>query len=81
MNRINSTNNKDNLLIKRSDLVKEWDYDKNDVIPQKIGIGYTKKVWFKCHICRCEWKGFKRSAACEHFKVSWRNTRHQILCA
>lgn len=31
------------------DLLKEWDYDKNQGIsPQKIGIGYSKKVWWKC---------------------------------
>ncbi len=57
MNRINSTNNKNNLLIKRSDLVKEWDYEKNfPLTPDVLTIGSGKKVWWKCSCCGNEWQ-------------------------
>lgn len=57
MNRINSTNNKNNLLIKRPDLVKEWDYEKNfPLTPDVLTIGSGKKVWWKCSCCGNEWQ-------------------------
>ena len=30
------------------ELLKDWDYDKNNIFPTMIGIGSTKKVWWKC---------------------------------
>lgn len=32
-------------------ILKEWDYDKNNVSPTEIIKGYTKKVWWKCDKC------------------------------
>lgn len=32
----------------RPDLLKEWDYEKNDVTPQEVMKGTSKKVWWKC---------------------------------
>jgi len=33
----------------RPDLLKEWDYEKNIISPKTVGIGYQKKVWWKCN--------------------------------
>lgn len=30
------------------DLVKEWDYEKNDLKPTDVTAGSAKKVWWKC---------------------------------
>jgi len=38
------------------EIVKDWDYIKNSVNPSKFTIGSKQKVWWKCHICGCEWK-------------------------
>lgn len=29
-------------------ILKEWDYEKNDILPSEIGVGVHKKVWWKC---------------------------------
>ncbi len=35
----------------RPDIASEWDYEKNgELTPQKVGIGTTKKVWWKCSL-------------------------------
>lgn len=36
-------------------LLKEWDYDKNDVDPYEITIDSTRKVWWRCHTCGYSW--------------------------
>ena len=43
-------------------LLEEWDWDKNEVNPNEIVAGYTKKVWWKCKNGH-EWKAliFKRT--------------------
>ena len=30
------------------EIVKEWDYNKNDILPTQIGVGTHKKIWWKC---------------------------------
>lgn len=30
------------------EILKEWDYDKNAVLPTEIGVGAHKKIWWKC---------------------------------
>ena len=30
------------------EILKEWDYNKNDVLPTQIGVGTHKKIWWKC---------------------------------
>jgi len=29
-------------------ILKEWDYNKNDILPSDIGVGTHRKVWWKC---------------------------------
>ncbi|MBQ7093958.1 MAG: zinc-ribbon domain-containing protein, partial [Clostridia bacterium] len=48
------------------DLLSEWDYKKNDVLPQDITAGSGKKIWWKCKVCGHEWKT----------SVSHRTSRH-----
>ena len=43
---------------KEPELLKEWDYDKNiDINPEKIGVTYSKKIWWICK----EGHGYKAS--------------------
>jgi len=30
------------------ELIKEWDYDKNELLPTELTYGSTKRVWWKC---------------------------------
>ena len=32
------------------ELIKEWDYDKNDKSPEEYSYGSGKKVWWKCDL-------------------------------
>ena len=36
------------LHIKNPELLKEWDYDRNDLSPEEIFPGQTEKVWWNC---------------------------------
>ncbi len=38
------------------ELMKEWDYNKNDISPTEIKAGSSKKVWWKCLTCGFSWK-------------------------
>lgn len=38
-------------------LTKEWDYEKNDISPDEITVGSSKKVWWKCEKGH-SWKAF-----------------------
>ena len=60
--RIRSANSRKRMVLERGSLadrnpalLEEWDWDKNEVNPNKIVAGYTKKVWWKCKICQNEW--------------------------
>jgi len=46
--KINETNNLKAIF---PDLVKLWDYDKNDILPEMIYFSSRKKVWWKCPSC------------------------------
>ena len=35
-------------LINNKELMKEWDYDKNELDPQKVSCGTSKKAWWIC---------------------------------
>ena len=48
------------------DLLSEWNYEKNNVLPQDITAGSGKKIWWKCKVCGHEWKT----------SVSHRTSRH-----
>jgi len=42
-------NNENNLLVKFPEIVKEWDYEKNEnLIPEQFVFGSNKKVYWKC---------------------------------
>ena len=32
----------------RPDILKEWDYEKNDITPEEVLYGSNRKVWWKC---------------------------------
>ena len=38
------------------ELLKEWDYEKNDISPEEVGCYSGKKVWWKCPVCGYSWK-------------------------
>lgn len=39
------------------DLVKDWNYEKNSpLLPEEVTKGSNKKVWWKCHVCKHEWR-------------------------
>lgn len=38
------------------ELINEWDYEKNQISPEKITIGTNNKVWWLCHTCGNSWK-------------------------
>lgn len=38
------------------ELLEDWDYVNNVINPTDIISGYTKKVWWKCHVCNNNWE-------------------------
>ena len=46
----------DDLLTLKPDIAKEWDYEKNTLLPSQVKPGSGIKVWWKCSICGHEWK-------------------------
>lgn len=38
------------------ELMKEWDFEKNEIRPEQITKGSNESVYWKCHICNHEWK-------------------------
>ena len=34
----------------------DWDYDKNELTPDEVTKGSSKRVWWKCHVCNYEWE-------------------------
>jgi len=47
---------KNDLETNRPDLIAEWNYEKNDVLPSEVSIGSSKKVWWICKNCGNEWE-------------------------
>ena len=47
---------KNNLLDNYPLLVKEWDYEKNKMSPDKVSKGTHLKVWWKCSKCGHSWE-------------------------
>jgi len=37
------------------EMLKEWDYDKNDILPEHITIGQYVKINWKCYNCKRNW--------------------------
>lgn len=47
----------------------DWNYEKNEILPDEIGAGSHKEIWWKCHECGNEWiatpeKRCKRGQGC-----------------
>ncbi len=38
------------------ELVEDWCYEKNEILPDEICAGTGKLIYWKCHICGGEWK-------------------------
>ena len=45
-----------NLLVMHPKLCEEWNYNKNDKIPEEYISNSNVKVWWKCKKCKFEWK-------------------------
>lgn len=37
------------------ELLKDWDYEKNEMSPHKVSISTEKKYYWKCHTCGYQW--------------------------
>lgn len=67
-----------------SELVKEWDYDKNkNIQPTDFVIGSNKKVWWKCLICGTSWQTkiiarTKKNAGCPKCNAKKRVENHRL---
>ena len=48
--------NKNDLATTHKGLIKDWDFEKNNIKPTEVTYGSEKKVWWKCHICGYEWE-------------------------
>jgi len=48
------------------DLCEEWDYKKNDLIPENVSYGSHKEVWWKCKKCNHNWKTQVKTRSCGH---------------
>lgn len=46
------------------DLIKEWDFSKNTLQPEKVFRGSHTKVFWKCSVCSFEWQATIASRAC-----------------
>ena len=40
----------------RLDILNQWDYEKNNLLPSEVTAGSGRKVWWKCSICGHGWK-------------------------
>lgn len=41
---------------KKPELLVQWAYDLNIVLPTEIAVNYNKKVWWRCDVCGHEWE-------------------------
>ena len=46
---------KNDLATLHDELLVEWNYDKNELNPQLVSPGSSKKVWWICKKCTYEW--------------------------
>ncbi|MCR4702172.1 MAG: hypothetical protein K5665_00755 [Saccharofermentans sp.] len=38
------------------EIIKNWDYEKNTIMPDEITPHSNQYVWWKCHVCGYEWR-------------------------
>lgn len=71
----------------REDLLREWNYEKNDKKPNEINKGTSKKIYWKCSKCEYEWQASVRKrgiegrgcpACANNNKGSW--CKKEVLC-
>ena len=66
---------KNDLLSRRPELCKEWDYEKNDKSPSEVGYKSTKKAWWRCPHCSWSWSSIIESRSngtrCPNCWYSW----------
>lgn len=48
-------NDKNNLEVVFPEILIDWDYEKNSLIPSEFIAHSTKKAYWKCHVCSNEW--------------------------
>jgi len=53
-----------NLNVNKLELVKEWDYTKNDIGPEEVMVYSIKKVWWLCSECGYSWRALVYSRSC-----------------
>ena len=65
------------------DLVKEWDYEKNEKKPEEVKAGSHKKYWWVCSKCSYNWRAIPCSRskgsdcpACANQVVAENNSQH-----
>ena len=71
------------LATKRPDLIAEWDYESNDVLPTQLSVGSHYKATWICSDCGEKWVASVKSRACNgsgcnacwHKKVGIKNSR------
>lgn len=42
--------------IEYPDLLKDWDYDKNEMLPSDYSAHSNQYIWWKCSNCNFSWK-------------------------
>ena len=45
----------DDLATTNPEILKEWNYEKNDILPTSVTKGSSRKVWWICKNCGNEW--------------------------
>lgn len=56
-NQIKATKKESSITVANSDLIKEWDFEKNIFIsPDQVSIKSGKEVWWRCLKCNYGWK-------------------------
>ena len=48
--------NRDSILITHPYLTEEWDYEKNNITPDKVSKGAHNTIWWKCKKCNYSWQ-------------------------
>jgi rubrerythrin len=50
-----------NISLLRPDLIEEWDFDKNSILPTNVSLHSKKKVWWLCKKCGYSWASIVKS--------------------
>ena len=47
---------RESIILGFPNLIEEWDYDKNSILPEQVSKGTHLSVWWKCKKCNYSWK-------------------------